>query len=270
MVNAYAVVRMRRTAFFSALSIAALMFTMGCVRMDVLPKPDSEINRPVSEPMRQDAMDVPLDEDPTQIYRVGPRDVVRVDVRKDPSLSQEYAITEEGYILLPHIGPVAVADLTTEQIEEKLNRVLADFIREPEAKVGVKEYLSKQVYVIGQVNQPGPKIMRADQLTLLEAISAAGLPNANGALQRVRVISPDRENPLVYQVNLTDVLYRGEMAQNMLLKPNDIVYVPARHSFSLTAALREVLTPVEQITSLRYRATFGDLMGGNDSSYLDR
>ena len=172
---------------------------VGCVRMAVLPTADREITLPLSEPNTGAETPATLTKDPNQPYRVGPRDIVRVEVRKDPTLSQDYTITEEGNILVPNIGPLKVADLTTEEIAKKLLESLSEFIRfseepaerEKEVRVGVKEYNSKVIYVVGAVANPGPKVMRADQMTVKEAIYAAGLPTPEAALQRTRIITPD-------------------------------------------------------------------------------
>jgi polysaccharide export outer membrane protein len=236
----------------------------GCMRMDVLPMADKELTLPLSEARPQDEMPVSLALDPTRIYRVGPRDVLRLEERQDPTLTNDYPITEEGNILIPNVGPVKVSDLTTKEIETRLNALLTTFIREPDVHVGVKEYNSKVVYVVGQLASPGAKVMRADMMTLQEAIYAAGLPTNSAALSRVQIISPDNQNkPVVYQVDLADILYKGKMHDNILLKPNDTVYVPARYSFNLLQMVRELVDPVSPAYDLKYKIDFS---GDNNRS----
>lgn len=248
-----------------SLILAVWILTLGgCVRMQVLPTEKKEVTMPLSEPRPVDHLRVPHRKDPTKTYRIGPRDIIRVDVRKDPTLSQVYMVTEEGNILLPNIGAFKVSNLTTPQAEQRLNTVLAQYIREPEAKVGVQDYRSKVVYVVGQVNNPGPQPMRADMLTLQEAIFAAGLPTAQAAIQRTHVISPAMEHPIVRQIDLTDILYKGRMAENMLLRPNDIVYVPARYSINLTSAMLELVGPLEQVYTLMYGPNYS--YGNNNNN----
>ena len=249
-----------RTALLLAVATLALA-CVGCVRMPVLPTADADTTHFMSEPRPVDHLVVPLEKDPTQIYRVGARDVLWIDARKDPALSQDYTVTEEGHILIANIGAVEVADLTTEEIQQKINEILTQYIREPDAKVGVRDYQSKKVYVVGQVANPGPQIMRADMLTLQEAVFGAGLITANAAPRRTNVITPnpdDPNNPVVRQIDLADIIYKGKMAENILLQPNDIVYVPARYAINVTGAIRELLAPIEEVYNIQYRAQFGD------------
>ena len=49
------------------------------------------------------------------------------------------------------------------------------------------------------------------------------------------------EHPIVRQIDLTDILYKGRMRENILLKPNDIVYVPSKYGTNLTESLRELI-----------------------------
>lgn len=253
----YAMHCMMRRGMLLVAGVLALALS-GCVKLDVLPLGADSLRVPLSEPytVSDEEVQLRLERAENREYRIGARDIVRVDVRKDPTLSLTYTVTDEGYILLPNIGPVQVEGMTTQQVETDLNELLAAFIREPEAKVGVQQYRSKVVYVVGQVNRPGPQVMRADVLTLQEAVFQAQLPTDDAALKRTKIIKPHRDRPVVKQVNLTDVLYRGKMRHNVLLEPNDIVYIPARFSANFSAVVRELVSPAESVTSLQSRSNF--------------
>jgi protein involved in polysaccharide export with SLBB domain len=257
---------MNRAGRLPVLLALAAILPLGCVRMQVIPQAgNNAVQLPLSEPRPVDKLKVPLSPNPTHAYHIGPRDVIRVDVRKDPTLSQAYTVTEEGYILLPIIGAFKVADLTTAEAEVKLNQMLSEYINEPEAKVGVQDYRSKTIRVVGQVNTPGEVVMKADLLTLQDAIFNAGLPNNQAAIQRTLVITPALEHPLVRQIDLTDIIYKGRMSENMMLKPNDIVYVPARYSINLQAAIQELIGPFNQVAQFSYYLN-GSNNNGNGSN----
>lgn len=239
--------------------ITMILIGPGCVRMDILPGAREEITRPLAEPRRLTQLEIPLEKDPTVRYRVGPRDVIRIDERRDPDISDLYTVTAEGFVLLPFIGPVRVQDMTTDEIAEMLVEVLREYgIRDPSPQVGVLEYNSKVVYVVGQIANPGPVVMNADMLTVQQAVVAAGFPTPEAALKATRVISPDYRNPIVRQINLGDVLYAGIMEENMLLRPGDYVYIPSKHNVNLAGAIGELLRPVSEVTNLYYRAYFFD------------
>lgn len=236
----------------------------GCYRAQVIPTAKPDLAQPLSKPKTWVNEDVPLEKDPTNIYRIGPRDVLRVDVRKDPSISAEYIVNAEGQILIPNIGPVRVMELTAQETEDMLNEVLAQFILQPDVSVGISQYNSKVIYVVGQVNAPGPQVMRADMLKLNEAIYGAGLHTTAAALKRAKVISPDLTNPVVRQIDLTDIIYKGVMSENILLKPDDIVYIPAKYSTNVSGAIRDMLLPVETVARVGYQAAFlSDMVEGD-------
>lgn len=242
--------------------LPAIVMLSGCVRVNmlqtqpVLPRGEGPLMQPVAEPRPAAQATIPLEKDPTKHYRVGPKDVLRVDERADPEISNIYTVTAEGNILLPYIGPVKVADQTVDEIRENLKKVLSATIREPNPQVGVQQYLSKVVYVVGQVSTPGPVVMNADLLTVQQAVIAAGFPTPDAALKKCRVITPHPTHPIVREINLDDILYRGKMEQNMMLSPNDYVYIPSKYNVNLGGAIDEVLRPFQGITDLYYRATF--------------
>lgn len=250
--------------------LPAIAMLSGCVRVNVLQTQptmaDGEkavVTRPVAEPRPALQATIPTEKDPTRHYRVGPKDILRVDERADPEISNIYTVTAEGNILLPFIGPVKVADQTVDEIRENLKKVLSATIREPNPQVGVQQYLSKVVYVVGQVSTPGPIVMNADMLTVQQAVIAAGFPTPDAALKKCKVITPHPVNPVVREINLDDILYRGKMKQNMMLSPGDYVYIPAKYNVNLGAAIDEVLRPFQGITDLYYRAQFTTYNNGN-------
>src|SRR5690606_32063384 len=91
----------------------------------------------------------------------------------------------------------------------------------------------------------------ADALTLRDAIFAAGLPTRDAALKRCHVISPAYDNPVVYQVDLNEVLYRGTLRENILLRPDDIVYVPAKYATNISRSIQELLRPIYDVSDLK-------------------
>src|SRR5437867_10860668 len=79
---------------------AWLLIALSCMRMRVLPTAQPQITMPESEPRPVDKLDVPHEKDPTRTYRIGPRDVLRVEIDQDPRIAVPlgYSVTDEGYI----------------------------------------------------------------------------------------------------------------------------------------------------------------------------
>jgi len=117
--------------------------------------------------------------DPTNIYHIGPGDVLLIRVSQMLDLKREEIIKAEvdraGMIYLPLLQHVPVAGLTNEQLREELTMRLArEFIRHPKVDVSITDYRSKEVMVMGTVRRPGPLALRSDCATLRDVISYAG------------------------------------------------------------------------------------------------
>lgn len=183
-------------------------------------------------------------------YTVGPDDVLNVDVRQHPDVGGAFQVSPEGTIFISMIGSVEVEDATTEEIASRIEARLGEFIRDPEVAVSVREYNSKKIYVLGQVDRPGEFTMKGNTLSVRDAVLLAGLPMFTANIHRVAVITPDDEDPQVVLVNLDDILYRGIMRHNLELKPGDIVVVHRHLLAKVGALLDQIVGPTSRIQSL--------------------
>ena len=123
-------------------------------------------------------------------YRVGPGDVLEVEVYDDPDLSGLVTIQHGGEISFPLLGDVEVNGLTSREVRDTLTRLLAkDYLVDPQVAVRVKEHRSQWITVVGEVVRPGKYFLQGSK-TLLELLTEAGgfTPNASG---EVVVSRPD-------------------------------------------------------------------------------
>ena len=179
-------------------------------------------------------------------YTLGPDDAIEVDVRRHPEFSGKYTVTAEGKIEYKFIGDVLVAGLTKVELQERLQKILSDYIIEPEINVQILEYLSKVYYVIGEVNRPGKFYMKGNTITVREAIIQASLPNQAASTRKCRLITPsdNGKNNIVY-VNVYELLYGGNLKCNLDMKPGDVLYVPS----TIIAKVIQVIRPVTDTVS---------------------
>ena len=106
-------------------------------------------------------------------YRIGPKDLVAIQVYEVPELNGERRVGENGMINLPQLGDVAAVGLTAEELEARLRELLSRYVQRATVNVDVLEFRSKPITVIGAVRQAGP-LAFSGRWTLLEAITAAG------------------------------------------------------------------------------------------------
>lgn len=227
---------------YTCVVLTTSLFLISCVRIPLIETSGSPTQREaLAAPRPVKDFNPPRQIEQEQAYRIGIGDVLRIEVPKDPSLSLSYRVTSEGKILLPNIGSASVVNMTTEELTESLNETLSSYIRNPDVIVGIELYNSKYVLVVGAVRQPGYYPMQADRMTLLEAVTAAGFLRQDSAGHRVEVITPtDGNSPIKRQLNVNNIIYRGLMKENILLNPNDIVYVPSKLGGTLVEALGDI------------------------------
>jgi polysaccharide biosynthesis/export protein len=158
--------------------------------------------------------------------RLNSEDVLQINVRNHPELESVVTVDPWGYIKLPFIGDIKVAGLLKEDLEQQLEKIFSQFVRGPQVEVLIREYNSRVVYILGEVSAPGRYPMRDRLLTLRDAVVLAGLPTDRAALWRVFVIRQGDNGPVYKHINLSKVLYRGQLENNIVLQPGDIVFLP--------------------------------------------
>jgi polysaccharide biosynthesis/export protein len=159
-------------------------------------------------------------------YRIGRQDLLEIKVFDVEELNQTVRVSDDGSISMPLLGRLVVSGLTKTDLEQMLARLLGErYVRDPQVTVFVREYESKKIAVTGAVKKPGTFEMLGRK-TLLEMISmAGGLDTDLGKEIIVFRQSDDRPTERI-ALDLEQLVYRADPALNLVLQPNDIVYVP--------------------------------------------
>lgn len=144
----------------------------------------------------------------------------------------------DGTIFYPYVGRVEVAGLKVTEIRDILRDRLAEYIESPQVDVTVAGFRSKRVYVTGEVKAPGTQSITNVPLTLLEAVSQAGGLTEMADWTNVTLTRGDNTR----QFSLRDLFQKGDISENIVLRPNDIVHV-ARNDAAKVFVLGEVLDP---------------------------
>ena len=167
-------------------------------------------------------------------YIIGGQDTLRIEVFNQPDLSGEYTVGSDGALSLPLIGRTSAAGLTVTAFEELLVARLAEgFLRNPRVTVAVEGYNSQQVFIVGEVRQPGAYAVIGD-MRLIELLARAGSVTPAAAGFAVIVASDGAEPNAVpaggdvegtTRVDL-DALQGGDLSQNVRLRHGDTVFIP--------------------------------------------
>jgi polysaccharide biosynthesis/export protein len=105
-------------------------------------------------------------------YRIGPQDLLDINIFEAPELNRTVRVSENGEVSLPLLGGIHVVRLTARELENTLTAKLREFLKDPHVSVMVTAIESHPVSVIGEVNKPGVFQVRGSK-TLLEMLSMA-------------------------------------------------------------------------------------------------
>jgi polysaccharide biosynthesis/export protein len=216
-------------------------------------------------------------------YSVSPPDSLRIHAPQVPEIDGSLqTVRSDGKISLRLLGDVDVAGLTTAQIAEKLRGLLARFYIEPDVLVEISGQRSKQFYVFGEVQVPGPRPCTGRD-SLLRTIAEAR-PTFLAWLNQVRVIRPGLkpEDRTVVIVDFDKILKKGDLGGDFLLQAGDIVEVPPTPLAWVGLRVRELLYPVSPVleayaapanaigTNNIYKSEFGSSDESKRSQFLPR
>jgi len=230
-----------------ALAIAILAFG-GCAD---IPLPVARQGAPAVEPVTglvevaAPALDASLLQPPVAPFRLGPGDMLEIEVMGDVSTRATVTVGPDGkiyYYLLPGLD---VWGLTLSEAREKLGAGLQKYVRErPVVSLSLKTAASQRVWLLGRVNTPGVYVL-AGPTTLLDAISQAGGLSSASAFSSLAASlglntagasvpeSADLKRSFimrqgqVLRVDFGRLLRDGDLAQNIYLQPDDFVFLPS-------------------------------------------
>ena len=180
-----------------------------------------------------------------QEYTIGPGDVIGVQIFDEPSLSREsVTVSEEGLINYPLIGRVEVVGLTPTRAEERIAERMMEgqYLLDPHVSVQVKEYLSKEVLLLGAVHNPGTYQLKASE-SLLDIISRAGGVDFSRGGSELTLIR-NEETPakgrhkVAVRIDLEQLLDGASQFANLTLKNEDVLYIPEAKKFTVMGQVK--------------------------------
>ncbi len=158
-------------------------------------------------------------------YKIGPQDVVRIDVWKEPDISRTIPVRPDGKVSLPLLNDVQAAGLTAMQLAGSLRESLSKYLTSPQVTVTVTEINSRRVYITGEVTRAGA-LPLLPNMTVLQALSSAGGFTQFAKLKNIYVLRTENGKQVKYPFNYKEVVKGNLAEQNILLQPGDVIVVP--------------------------------------------
>jgi protein involved in polysaccharide export with SLBB domain len=164
------------------------------------------------------------------------QDELEIRIWGQVNFSANLRISREGDIYLPKIGSVHVAGLTVAAAEGHLRQAISRIYRNFELTVDLGEMHSIQVYITGRARHPGEYTVSALS-TLIDAVFASGGPSSSGSMRHIQL---KRDGKVLTDLDLYELLVKGDKTGDMQLQPGDVLYIPpAGPQVALLGSVRE-------------------------------
>ena len=158
-------------------------------------------------------------------YRIGPGDVLGVLFWRDKELSTDVVVRPDGRISLPVMNEMPVVGLSTDELRVLITERARKYVADPIVSVVVREIRSRYVFITGKVNKPGPYQLYGP-MSVLQLIAMAAGVQEYADKTAIVIVRDENGKQQRLPFNYSDVVKKGDLSQNVLLKPGDTVVVP--------------------------------------------
>jgi len=185
-------------------------------------------------------------------YRLGFGDVIEVKFFKNPEYNETVAVRPDGKISLQRIGDVNVLGKTIQQLDDLVTRVYAEILIEPDVTIILREFGGQEVYVMGEVENPG-SVSLTKGLSVLRAIASAGGPKNSAKMNSVILIrANEAANLTATRLDLTPSNVQLLMQNDKETTSFDLIYVPKTFVKDvdefLTGIYNVILPPIDVLS----------------------
>ncbi len=186
-------------------------------------------------------------------YRLNPGDELLIGVTGSVEADLRLVIDAEGRIFVPRIGPINVAGVRYGDLSDALSRRFAEQFKKARVSVVIGRLHGLTVYVTGYAVSPGAYTV-SSLSTLVDAVLVAGGPSAAGSFRSIQL---RRGGQRVTELDLYDLLLRGDKTRDAVLQNEDVLYIgPAGAELAISGAVNS-----EAIYEAKSGETLGDVIG---------
>ncbi len=162
-------------------------------------------------------------------YKMAVGDQLQINVWKNPELSLGEPIRPDGKISVPLVGDVMAVGLTPEELAEKIEAKLANYVKAPNVTIILTSlqghaFLSR-IRVTGSVTQ-NISMTYHQGMTVLDAILEAGSVTIYADANNTKLHRRTKKGSVAYDIHLKNILEKGNMRTNITLMPGDVITVP--------------------------------------------
>jgi polysaccharide export outer membrane protein len=158
-----------------------------------------------------------------QEYRIGPQDVLQIDVWKEPEITRTIPVRPDGKISLPLLHDIQAAGLTAMQLATNIRDGLTKYLNNPQVTVTVTQINSRRVFVTGEVTKSGALALLPG-MTVLQALASSGGFTQFAKEKGIYILRNENGKQVKVPYNYKDVL-KG-LKDDVALQAGDVIVVP--------------------------------------------
>ena len=193
---------------------------------------------------------LPLEYEPESAYLLRRGDRVEVEVLFYPELTQVTRVRPDGMITAQGVGDVQALGRRPEEVAADIEAYYSKLLRDPTTTVNVVDFGERRAYLFGQVNRPG-SVSLEQRMTLTQALASVGSVTKDAKLGTVVLLRRKSANTAqAYRLDLRDVLKGKSLAADVVLQPDDVVYVPRTFVANMEQFVHQVFDGLVPIPSL--------------------
>jgi protein involved in polysaccharide export with SLBB domain len=157
-------------------------------------------------------------------YLLHAGDELMIKAFQHPDLDEVVRIRPDGRLSLQLVSDIAAAGMTPTELSRALDGAYEEFFKEPKISVIVRTFAAEQIFVGGEVLQPGVQPLVGD-MTILGAVMRAGGFRPTARSNGILLLRNDGHGGKgVELVDVKRLLSKG--GPDMMLQPFDVVFVP--------------------------------------------
>ncbi len=158
----------------------------------------------------------------TSDYLIGPGDEIVIRGWGQVDINIRAVVNRNGEITLPKVGTINVAGIRYQELNATLKNAIGRVFRNFNLDVTLGKLRSIQVFVVGQARQPGVYTV-SSLSTLVNTLFASGGPSTKGSLRHIQV---KRNGQIITELDMYDLLLKGDKTKDVPLLPGDVIYIP--------------------------------------------
>lgn len=160
-------------------------------------------------------------------YRLQPSDVLDVKYVYSPEYDRKGVVVQpDGYISLELVGNVRVAGLTVDEVQKRITHLASERLNEPEITVILTDFVKPYFVIAGEVPTPGKMELRDNTSALQGVLLAGGFKESAKSSQIILYRRYNDEFVETKVIKLDDYKRKGQMRDDIMLQPGDMLYVP--------------------------------------------